>query len=154
MKETFDNLYNFIIESEDPKKMHMLGCVLKSMMYKLIDGNPGIAKEFIEKLEAVKWTNYLTAKEADYIVLNMDPKPVWSRNTWDTLIKNYIKSDTPFYNEHALYVTMCMLSSDSGETLKSVVPDAETLFGLIYKLAIDKLKDKDGKFNIRKYFEV
>ena len=47
---------------------------------------------------------------------------------------------------------MQMIYSDSYETLSKVVSDKNQLFDLIYHLAIDKLKDKDKMFNIRKYF--
>ena len=70
------------------------------------------------------------------------------------------KDEEPYYNEHALYVTMCMISSDSGDTIVSEMNalgasiDRDSMFKFIYKLALDKLKDKDRMFNIRNYFKL
>lgn len=69
--------------------------------------------------------------------------------------------DEPYYNGEALYVTMQMICSDDGETLMSTLGmtdlngnNRDTLFKLIYKLALNKLCDKDKMFNIRKYFNL
>lgn len=88
--------------------------------------------------------------------------PMWTRTAWEGLITNlgYPVEEEPYYNEHALYVTMCMKSSDSGDTIKSEMNanginlDRDAIFKLIYKLALDVLKDKDGMFNIRSYFKL
>ena len=40
MKEEFLKLYDYIVNSEDPEKMHVLGQVTKSMMCKFIDNYP------------------------------------------------------------------------------------------------------------------
>ena len=63
MKKEFDTLYQSIIDSEDDKKMHVLGTVTKSMMYKFIDAYPQQAREYLDMLQAVKWHNYVTMKE-------------------------------------------------------------------------------------------
>ena len=154
MKEAFKNIYEYIIDSEDNSKMKVLGKVVKQIMYKMIENNPSLAKEYIEQLESVKWNNYLTDKEVENIISNMNPKPYWSKNNWESMLDNKLKEETPYFNHNALYITMSMISSDSGDTLQKVVQDKESLFDLIYHLAIDKLKDKDKVFNIRKYFDV
>jgi len=59
---------------------------------------------------------------------------------------------SPNYNKCALYVTMCMLDSDSSNTLKKLVENETDYFKLLHSLAVDKLTDKDGVFNIRHYF--
>lgn len=41
--------------------------------------------------------------------------------------------------------------SDSGETLAKYV-DKDNLFKAVHDLAVDKLTDHDGVFNIRSYF--
>ena len=92
----------------------------------------------------------------------MKPSPAWTRTAWDGMMTNlgYPKEEEPYYNEHALYVTMCMKSSDSGDTIISemnangVNPDRDAIFKFIYKLALDVLKDKDRMFNIRSYFKL
>ena len=65
----------------------------------------------------------------------------------------YPLEEWPCYNKCALYVTMNMIMSDSSATLSHFVNSGE-LFKLVHELALDKLKDKDGVFNVRRYFEV
>lgn len=162
MKEEFKELYDFIIHSEDEEKMHVLGQVTKSMMCKFIDNYPQQAREYLDMLQSVKWHNYVTAKEAEHIVANMKPNPAWTRTAWDGMMTNlgFPKDEEPYYNEHALYVTMCMISSDSGDTIISELNalgasvDRDSIFKFIYKLALDKLKDKDHMYIIRNYFKL
>lgn len=162
MEEEFKELYNYIVQSEDEEKMRVLGQVTKSMMHKFIEGSPKQAREYLDMLQSVKWNNYVTTKEAEEIVAKMSPEPMWSRSMWDNIMSNLDAKtcEEPYYNDNALYVTMCMISSDSGETLKGVIESLgaavmkDTLFGIIHKLALDKLKDKDGVFNIRWYFDL
>lgn len=158
MKEKFLTLYNYIIDSGDEDKMHTLGAITKAMMMRAIETSPQQAAEWIGKLESVKWRNYLTEREAKVITSKMDPEPSWSMEDWsEHMEKLGLKvCEEPYYNDAALYVTMCMICSDSGETLKKRTKiDNETdMFRLIHSLALDKLKDKDGVFNVRRYFMV
>lgn len=155
MKKQFCSLYQEIIDSQDEKKMCVLGHVMKQAMFKLMDSSPALAKEYIDELEAVHWNNYLTAKESQDIVNMMTPKPNLAYNKWIELMNKFEfpTSKEGVYNDYALYTAMCMIFSDSETTLnKYVEQDYNKLFELIYHLAIDKLCDKDEKFNIRKYF--
>lgn len=158
MKEQFLSLYNHIINSEDEKKMHVLGMITKEMMMHLIDTEPKLAQEYIERLESVKWCNYLTDKEADNIVAKMMPKPEMTKAVWRNKIDSHELEacDEPYYNENALYVDMCKIMSDSGEVLKKYLNVAgdNDYFDLVYHLALGELKDKDKVFDIRKYFNV
>lgn len=154
MKKKFCSMYWDIIDSQNEAKMKVLGHVMKQVMFKIIESSPSLAKEYLDELEAVNWVNYLTVKEAQDIIANMDPKPIWTFAKWkDEMEQNQFPTEAvEKYNEYALYVTMCMVHSDSGSTLSALVSDQKKLFELIYHLALDKLNDKDGKFNIRKYF--
>lgn len=162
MKEEFKDLYDLIINSKDTEKMHVLGQVTKSMMCKFIDSYPQQAREYLDMLQSVKWHNYVTAKEAETIVANMMPKPSWTHTAWEGMMTNlgYPQEEEPYYNSEALYVTMCMISSDSHDTIASFMNasglaiDRDSMFKFIYGLALDKLKDKDGMFNIRSYFKL
>lgn len=65
----------------------------------------------------------------------------------------------PYYNEYALYVAMCQVYSDHGNTIakmhgKDTIEEIEPneVVKCMYSLAIDLLKDKDGVYDIRKYF--
>jgi len=44
--------------------MQILGHVMKQAMFKIIETSPSLAKEYLDELEAINWTNYLTTKEA------------------------------------------------------------------------------------------
>lgn len=162
MKEEFKELYDMIVHSDDKEKMHVLGQVTKSMMCKVIDSYPQQAREYLDMLQSVKWHNYVTAKESEQIVANMMPKPMWTRTAWEGMMTNLglPQEEEPYYNSNALYVTMSMISSDSGETIISSMNanglnmDRDQLFKFIYNLALDKLKDKDHMFNIRLYFKL
>ena len=162
MKEEFKKLYDYIINSEDPEKMHVLGKVTKDMMCKFIESYPQWAREYLDTLQSVKWNNYVTPKEAEDIVANMKPKPAWTHTAWEGMMTNFgfPMSEEPYYNDNALYVTMSMISSDSGDTIVSsmnangVNMDRDSLFKFIYHLALDKLKDKDHMFNLRNYFKL
>ncbi len=154
LKEKFDELYSTILASRDEKKMKILGCMTKKIMYQTIDSHPQKAEELLEILEAVNWNNYLTEKEADTIISKMSPSPKWTRQQWKTEMEKFgePKEMQPYFNTCALYVTMCMIDSDSSKTIKNLESSENNYFQIVYQLATDKLLDKDGVFNIRHYF--
>lgn len=154
LREKFDNLYSTILSSRDTKKMQILGCMTKKIMYQTIESHPQKAEEYLDILEAVNWNNYLTEKEAETLVNKMQPAPKWTKQVWKSLmdkIDEPLESE-PFYNKCALYVTMCMIDSDSRKTIRNIESDEINYFKIIHSLATDKLLDKDGVFNIRHYF--
>ena len=126
---------------------------MTSMVMDMIASSPSKAEEYIDRLEAVKWKNFLTAKEADTIVDSMKPKAPWGREQWKAAITNtgYEMEKWPCYNKWALFATMNMIMSDSSHTLTKYV-DNEHLFKFVHDLAVDKLTDQDEKFNVRVYF--
>lgn len=155
LKNTYADVYDIMATSRNPEHMKLFGNVMTNMFMWMADNKPEAATEWLEKLDAVKWKNYLTPKEADAIVAAMEPKAPWTRDQWKGAMSQYgFKMDSqPQYNRCALYVTMNMIMSDSAETLKKYVP-ADELFKAVHDLAVDKLTDEDGKFEIRKYFSV
>ena len=155
MRKEFELLYNTMAGSRNVSFMHAFGQVHKEMMEWMIQNKPDMAQEWISKLESIRWHNYLTPKEAEIIVADMDPKAPWSREQWKQAMgqNGYPLEMQPYYNSCALWVTMNMLMSDSSETLSKYVDNGK-LFKLVHDLAVDKLTDKDGVFNIRSYFEV
>lgn len=161
MKEEFKALYEYIINSNDEEKMRVLGQVTKSMMCRLIEKDRQTAREYLDILQSVKWNNYMTETEVDTVIKDMTPSPAWSYSSWKDMIVSLglTISEEPYYNEHALFVTMSMITSDSGDTIKEWmntrgVFNPESFFKFVYALALDKLKDKDGRFDIRKYFNI
>ena len=155
MKKEFYALYDLMANSDKVEFMHIFGNVQKEMMEWFIANKPELAQEWLDKLQSIRWKNYLTPKEAETIVSSMNPKAPWSYDQWKGAMDQhgFEKNREPHYNRCALYTTMNMIMSDSGDTLKKYVDDAD-LFKAVYDLAVDRLTDKDGKFAVRKYFDV
>ncbi len=155
MTKKFYEQYQYMASSENVAFMHVFGNVHKEMMEWMIANKPELAQEWLDKLESIKWKNYLTQKEAEKIVSDMEPKAPWSREQWKNAMtqSGFDMEHEPCYNSCALWVTMNMIMSDSSETLKKYVAE-EDMFKAVHDLAVDKLEDKDGVFNIRSYFGV
>ncbi len=163
LKERFDELYSMMSASTEVENMRLFGSVMRKMMGDMIEVHPAEAEEYIDTLEAMKWSNYLTHKEAEKIVAGMKPKAPWSWQTWVQAMESFgIKTEEiPYYNPCALWVAMNMVYSDNAETLAEKVWEkplaeipTEKLVSVMNALALDYLKDEDGVFNIRKYFDV
>lgn len=141
--------------SQNPENMKTFGTVMCEMMDWMITNKPDVAQEWIDKLESIKWKNYLTPKEADKIASAMIPKALWSKEQWKIAMAQHelpIESQ-PSYNSCALWITMNMIMSDSADTISKYV-DEEDVFSIVHDLAVDKLTDEDGVFNIRRYFNL
>lgn len=159
LKDRYDGLYDYMASSRDPKNMKAFGCVMNEMMDFLIQYKPDVAEEMIDKLEAIKWHQYLTPKEAEKIVAGMDPKAPWSREVWKSAMESFglPLEDAPFYNRCALWVEMNKIYSDFGDEIAALLGKPLSLsdkdiISACYKMALKNLKDKDGVYNIRKYF--
>lgn len=155
LKEKYMDLYDYMSNSKNPRNMMIFGRVMTSMMEDMIVSSPAKADDYISRLEAVKWDNFLSPSEADRIVSEMSPKAPWTREQWRTAMEQngFALEKWPCYNKCALYVTMQMIMSDSSSTLSKYV-DKDDMFKVVYDLAVDKLTDIDKKFDIRKYFGV
>lgn len=160
MIKKFDSLYAKMAESSDINDMHLFGKVMREAMVLVSERMPDKAEEFLEELCAINWHNYLTRKEAEKIISSMEPAPKWSMEQIKRVLdsKGLQKEEMPYYNECALVTTIAMIASDSMSTLDKFAfgggADDDQLMDVIYHLALDKLKDKDKVFNIRKYFDV
>ena len=155
MKKEFYALYDRMASSKNVSYMRTFGNVHKEMMEWMIANRPNDAMEWIEKLESIRWKNYLTPREAEEIVAVMIPKAPWSREQWKAAMAQhgYDMEHEPCYNQCALWVVMNMLMSDSSATFEKFV-DSGDLFQFVHALAVDKLTDKDGIFDVRHYFDV
>jgi anion-transporting ArsA/GET3 family ATPase len=161
LKERYELLYNDMATSGDTKKMMLFGSVMNEMMERAIKNDASFAEQEIEKLEAMNWKQYLTAKEAEDVCLSMKPSYKWPFNTWENALKSFkleIERE-PYFNKYALWATMNSKYSDHAETISEKILEtkledasAEQLVGVIHALAVDSLLDKDEKFNVRKYF--
>ena len=155
LKEKYWSLYEYMANSRNPENMKIFGRVMSTMIEDMIASNPSKAEEYIDRLEAIKWKNFLTPKEAEAIVAKMNPRAPWTRDQWKAAMEQngYPLEKDPCYNRCALWVTMNMIMSDSSQTLGKYVSNGD-LFKLVYEIAVDKLTDKDDVFNIRLYFSV
>ena len=155
MKKEFHSLYNMMANSNKVEFMHTFGMVHKEMFDWFVANKPELAEEWLNKLESIKWKNYLTPKEAEAIVAKMEPKAPWSRDQWKQAMEQegFELEYEPCYNRCALWTTMNMIMSDSVGTLNKYV-DGANIFKAVHDLAVDKLTDKDGAFSIRHYFNV
>ena len=159
MKDRYTGLYDYMAASRDPKNMKAFGCVMTEMMDYLITNKPDVAEEMIDKLESIKWHQYLTPKEAEKIVAGMDPKAPWPRDQWKSVMEGFglPLEEAPYYNSCALWVEMNKIYSDYGEEIASLLgkplqPTDKDIITACYKMALKNLKDKDDVYNIRKYF--
>ena len=111
MRKEFNELYDMMAMSHDVNNMRTFGNVHKEMMEWMIQNRPSEAQAWIEKLESIRWKNYLTPKEADMIVSEMEPKAPWSKEQWKQVMtqKGYPLEKEPCYNSCALWVAMNMI---------------------------------------------
>lgn len=159
LKGRYTGLYDYMANSRDPKNMKAFGCVMTEMMDYLITNKPDVAEDMINQLEAIKWRQYLTPKEADKIFAGMDPKGPWTREAWKNAMESFglPLEEAPYYNRCALWIEMNKIYSDFGEEIasllgKSLTPTDKDIITACYRMALKNLKDKDGVYNIRKYF--
>ena len=116
----FDELYGIMATSTNVKYMHTFGDTMRCMMQDMASKHPELAQEYIEKLCAIKWKNYLTKKEASEIVSGMNPPVTWDMQTWLDALENLglAMEEEPYYNDYALYVAMNQVISDTAVLLQ------------------------------------
>lgn len=163
IKEQYTALYDYMSQSKDPKNMMAFGHVMTDMMDYLIQYKPDVAEDMVNKLEAIKWKQYLTPKEAETIVANMVPAAPWKRDVWTKAMADMgiPTEEQPFYNSCALWTEMNKQYSDHAQSLAekvwkkplATIP-AEDIIPVIHAFALDVLKDKDGVYDIRSYFKL
>jgi hypothetical protein len=159
MKQEFNALYNLMAGQQNVKYMRTFGNVHKEMMDWMIQNKPELAQEWIDKLESIRWHQYLTTKEAQKIIDGMDPKAPWPRDAWKTTMEQMglPLAEEPHYNSCALWVEMNKIYSDFGDEIASLIgkplqPTDKDIITACYRMALKNLKDKDGIYDIRKYF--
>ena len=83
LKNAYRNVYNYMAESKDPKNMKVFGKVMTDMYDWYAENKPEVAQEWLDRLSAIKWEQYLTPKEAEAIISKMQPKAPWGREAWN-----------------------------------------------------------------------
>lgn len=159
MKKEFNALYNMMANSNKVEYMHVFGEVHKEMFDWFVANKPELAQEWLDKLKAIEWKQYLTPKEAQKIVDSMDPKAPWSREQWKSAMASFglPLEEEPCYNSCALWTEMNKIYSDFGDEIalllgKPLSPNDKDIISACYKMALKNLKDKDERYDIRSYF--
>lgn len=161
--QQFLSRYDSIIHGGIDADMQRLGNMTKRVMRWLIAYEPALAAQAIAILDSEntekQYRNYLSEQEARAIVEQMDPKPKGELDELEETLEsmNLPTEEPPYFNRWALLTTMKMIQSDEGWELKNILKASssdERLLVAIYKLAKARLTDKDGRFNIRRYFEL
>ena len=100
MKKEFQALYEKMANSNEVAFMRIFGNVHKEMMDWFIANKPELAQEWLDKLQSIKWKNYLTPKEAERIVAEMQPKAPWTKEQWRQAMeqKGFVTDEEPYYN--------------------------------------------------------
>ena len=158
--ERYNELYDDMSKSREIEKMEVFGNAAKWAFVKMTEGMPKVAEQWVDKLEAMNWHNYLSKVEANEIVsklINQDGSkgPHWGYETFKSAVeslggKMYCE---PYYNSCALWTVANMLYSDHYASANEYVPN-EDMPKYFYLMAIEKLKDADRPRFVRSYFDV
>lgn len=154
------DLYDTMATSADSAKMHIFGEVDKWAFRKCAEKDPVMAEKWVEKLEPIRWHNFLSRDEANEVVSDLVSADGAKGPQWNyEVFKNAIESiggkmmDEPFYNCYALWATANMLYSDHKASVMAYVPrDMHVKF--FYAQAVEKLKDVDRPHFVREYFDL
>lgn len=144
-----------VINRVEPK----YGCMVLQMF--IDDVGDERASEILDLSEGMmKYKNYLTESEAIDIVngmVNYDGSKgaKWKPEEAKSAIMNLggkceMEGE---YNWWALYATMQMVYSDEWGVLRNLIESSKES-AVCYELAKAKLLDKDGVYNVRKYFNI
>lgn len=166
LTDRYDELYDKMKHSQDPKNMKIFGKAEKYMFHEIAGKYPDIAERWLSHLEAICWNNFLSHGEALNIGKRMDNQDGtkgfhWAYDTFTGAVKSLggIVENKPFYNSYALWVVGNMVYSDHAKSIAedmgykthAEVPN-ERMALSCYKKAIEYLEDKDGGFKVRDYF--
>lgn len=160
MTRRYDELYEKFIASKDSDKMEALGAANTWLFYHVAEKHPALAEQYISKLEAGEWNNYVSKQEAEEAAAKLLNQDGTRGAHWPyDVFKGAVESvggkmfETPIYNCWALWLTANMLFSDYAKTLAAYIPKEEHPKAF-YLLALDKLKDPDRPKFVRDYFHL
>lgn len=158
--ERYCDLYEDMVADNNQSQRKIFGDAEKWAFHQILEVNPEIAEEWVKRLEASGWFNYITAEEFDRLnsgLVNQDGSKSghWTLAEITDVVGRMNKNMEcePFYNKYALALTMNMLYSDHKNSASSFVQDS-ALPTFFYHQAVEKLKDRDREYFIRPYFEL
>lgn len=156
----YDELYDDMASSKDPKKMMVFGDAEKWVFHSVAEKHPELAEKWLSKLEAGKWHNYLSKVEAEEIVGKLQNQDGTRGGHWDyDTFRRAVESlggkvyDEPFYNCWSLWAVANMKYSDHYKSASEFVPK-DMMPKYFYNVAVENLKDVDRPRFVREYFDV
>lgn len=156
----YDELYDDMASSKDPKKMIIFGDAEKWMFHAVAEKHPELAEKWLSKLESGKWHNYLSKSEAEDIVsrlVNQDGTrgAHWDYDTFKSAVESFggKMADEPFYNCYSLWAVANMRYSDNYKSASEFVPK-DMMPRYFYNVSVENLKDVDRPKFVRDYFKV
>lgn len=167
MIDRYEELYAKMKSSKDVKNMKAFGEAMSWTFRELTKVHPDIAEKFISHIECIEWANYLSQDEAKNIgmrIVNQDGTKEfhWPHDVFVKVVDNLggIVEEKPYYNSYALCVVSNMVYSDHalsiamdmGYKTPPEVPNEKMALSC-YRKAVEKLKDVDHGFQVRKYFK-
>lgn len=143
MQSRFEELVAKITASKDPDKMRILMYADAWGFKQMAAMQPKMAQKWLDKIEASEWHNYLSPEEAELVVSgfvnqNGTKGPKWPMPQFEAAVTAFggQMQDAPYYNKYAL---------------SEVVSEAD-MPKVVYKMAVEKLKDPDRTRFVRPYF--
>ena len=156
--------YESIVEKiETEKQEEMFYSVSRDMFIHFCENHPDIAKKYLDKLDGMRYRNFVTNEEASKIVSCMKPAAVWSHDKlYQKLEELELEIEgEELFNFCSLWVVMNQVHSDHALSIAHAIGvktiaecDCDTMVQVCYDLAIDLLTDEDEKYNIRDYFNL
>lgn len=167
MIDRYEELYHKMKNSKDVNNMKAFGSAMTWFFTEMAKVHPEMAEKFLSHIECIEWNQYLSQDEAMNIgkrTVNQDGTKGfhWPHDVFTSAVKGLggVVEEKPYYNSYALCVTANVIYSDHAnsiaedmgyKTAKEVPNDRMALS--CYKKAIEKLKDPDAGFSVRKYFK-
>lgn len=167
MMQEYDMYKSKIINSRDIKHMEVLSDVCEYLFEQASMKMPDVAESALSHLASTEWNNYLSEHEAKNIgmrIVNQDGTKGfhWLHDVFTKAVESLggVVEDKPYYNSYALCVVANMVYSDHAKSISedmgyktiAEVPNEKMALSC-YKKAVEKLKDADGGFQVRKYFK-
>lgn len=167
MIERYEELYHKMKTSKDAKNMMIFGEAERYMFKEVAKLNPAMAENWLSHLEATCWEQYLSETEAKNIgmrIINQDGTKGfhWNHDVFTNAVKSLggVVEEKPYYNSYALCVVANTIYSDHALSIAmdlgykdpKEVPNEKMALSC-YRKAVEKLKDIDGGFQVRKYFK-
>ena len=164
----YETLYQDMVDSKDPYKMHVFGEAERWVFKDLAAKHPDMAENWLSHLEAIHWNNYLSEREMMNIGKRITNQDGTKGFHWDyaTLEKALLRElggkmmDEPYYNSYALATVMNMIYSDHAMSIAldlGFKTPKETPNGNMalscYRKSVEKLKDLDRPHFVREYFQ-